>query len=163
MNISLIVAMANNRVIGRENKIPWHLSADLKKFKQITMGSPIIMGRKTYASIGKALQGRTNIVISRNEDFKAKDCYVYSDISKALESFQECQEVFVIGGADFYKSMINKAKKIYLTEIHQPFLGDTYFPEINREDWIEVEREDVETDLQVDFTYSFVKLIRKNS
>jgi len=161
MKISLIVAMASNRVIGADNKMPWHLSADLKRFKKITMGSPILMGRKTHESIGKVLPGRTNIVISRNSEYQSEGCQVYSDITSALESFSECQEIFIIGGSSLYQAMLPKAKYIYLTEIHQPFSGETYFPEIDANDWIEVERERIDNDPDVTFAYSFLKLKRQ--
>ncbi len=163
MKISLIVAMASNRVIGANNKMPWHLSADLKRFKKITMGSPILMGRKTHESIGKALPGRTNIVISRNSNYQAEGCQVYSDIVSALENFPECQEIFVIGGSSLYEAMLPKADSIYLTQIHQPFSGDTYFPEIDLNNWIEVEYQRNDNDPDVAFAYSFIKLKRQLS
>ncbi len=161
MKISLIVAMASNRVIGLNNQIPWHLSADLKRFKQITMGSPILMGRKTYQSIGRALPGRTNIIISRNPDFQPSGCLVFNNIDKALASCATAKEVFIIGGADFYKSMLPIANTLYLTQIHQEFSGDTFFPEIDEGQWIEVEREDIQNDPGVSFGYSFLKLEKR--
>jgi len=161
MKISLIVAMASNQVIGADNKMPWHLSVDLKRFKKITMGSPILMGRKTHESIGKALPGRTNIVVSRNSNFQAEGCHIYPDIMSALESFSECQEIFIIGGASLYETMLPEAKSIYLTQIHQAFSGDTYFPKIDSNDWAEVEHERIDNDPDVAFAYSFIKLKRK--
>jgi dihydrofolate reductase len=161
MKISLIVAMASNRAIGLDNKMPWHLSADLKKFKKITMGAPILMGRKTHESIGRALPGRTNIIVSRNPAYQPlaeTGCLVFNDIEKALESCREFSEVFVIGGSDFYKSMLPVADTLYLTKIHQEFPGDTFFPELNDDQWREVEREDIHNDPDVDFSYSFLKL-----
>jgi dihydrofolate reductase len=161
MKISLIVAMASNRAIGLDNKMPWHLSADLKKFKKITMGAPILMGRKTHESIGRALPGRTNIIISRNSAYQPlaeTGCLVFNDIEKAIESCSEFSEVFVIGGSDFYKSMLPIADTLYLTKIHQEFPGDTFFPELNNDQWIEVEREDINDDPDVAFSYSFLKL-----
>ena len=160
MKLSLIVAMASNRAIGLNNQIPWHLSADLKKFKQITMGSPILMGRKTYESIGRPLPGRTNIIISRNSSYKQDGCLVYDDIDKAIASCQQYNEIFVIGGATFYQAMLPKADIIYLTQIHKEFKGDTFFPFFNEQEWKEVSREDINNDQAVDFTYSFVKLER---
>ena len=161
MKISLIVAMASNRVIGLNNQMPWHISADLKKFKKITLGSPILMGRKTYESIGRPLPGRTNIIISRNPSYRQPNCLVFNDINKALESCSEANEVFVIGGADFYKSMLKVADTLYLTQIHQEFLGDTFFPELDASQWAEVEREDVQYDSDVAFSYSFLKLEKR--
>ncbi|MFI3119729.1 MAG: dihydrofolate reductase, partial [Methylococcaceae bacterium] len=119
MKISLIVAMASNRAIGLNNQIPWHLSADLKKFKKITMGAPILMGRKTYESIGRPLPGRSNIIISRNPEYRQAGCLVFNDIEQALESCRDHAEVFVIGGSDFYRSMLAVADTLYLTQIHR--------------------------------------------
>jgi len=158
MKISLIVAMASNRAIGLDNKMPWHLSADLKKFKQITMGSPILMGRKTYESIGRPLPGRTNIIISRDPQYQQTDCLVFNSIDAAIASCQQYAEIFVIGGATFYQSMLAVADKLYLTEINKDFNADTFFPEINKSEWNEVSREDISDDPSVDFAYSFVCL-----
>lgn len=160
MKISLIVAMSTNRVIGIDNRLPWHLSADLKKFKAITMGSPILMGRKTYESIGRALPGRTNIVVTRNRDYQSPGCLVFNEIDRALESCRGHDEIFVIGGATFYEAMLPVADTLYLTEVGQTFEGDTFFPEINREHWLETHREDVRDDPDVEFVYSFLKLER---
>jgi len=161
MKISLIVAMATNRAIGLNNKMPWHLSADLKKFKQITMGSPILMGRKTYESIGRPLPGRDNIIISRNSAYQQAGCSVFNTIEEAIESCQKYDEVFVIGGATFYQAMLPVADRLYLTEIHKEFDADTFFPEINRDEWIEFEREDISNDPSVDFSYSFLSLEKR--
>jgi len=158
MKISLIVAMASNRAIGLDNKMPWHLSADLKKFKQITMGSPILMGRKTYESIGRPLPGRTNIIISRNPQYQQTGCLVFNTIDEAIASCQQHAEIFVIGGATFYQSMLPVADKLYLTEIKQAFDADTFFPEINRAEWKEISRENISNDPSVDFCYSFICL-----
>ena len=160
MKISLIVAMATNRIIGINKQMPWHLSADLKKFKQITLGNPILMGRKTHESIGKALPGRRNLVISRNRHYQSTGCEVFNDIQQAISRCKNEQELFVIGGASFYESMLPHAHFIYLTEIHQTFTGDTFFPEINLNQWQEIAREDINDDIQVNFSYSFVKLQR---
>ncbi|MFW5442871.1 MAG: type 3 dihydrofolate reductase [Methylococcaceae bacterium] len=161
MKISLIVAMANNRAIGLNNQMPWHLSADLKKFKQITMGSPILMGRKTFESIGKPLPGRTNIIISRNPTFQQQGCLVFNSLEKAIASCQNHDELFVIGGASLYGSILPKANNLYLTQINKDFSGDTFFPEINRNEWHEVAREDISDDHTVDFSYSFLKLEKR--
>ncbi|MDP3589880.1 MAG: dihydrofolate reductase, partial [Methylobacter sp.] len=140
-------------------------SADLKKFKKITMGAPILMGRKTYESIGRPLPGRTNIIISRNPSYspstgsgQESGCLVFNDIDQALASCADAKEVFVIGGSDFYESMLPVADTLYLTLIHQEFPGDTFFPEIDSRQWIEVEREDIQDDPDVAFSYSFLKL-----
>ena len=158
MKISLIVAMASNRAIGLNKQMPWHLSADLKRFKQITMGSPILMGRKTFEAIGKPLPGRSNIVISRDPAYRQPDCLVFGDIDSALQHCAGSAEVFVIGGATLYQALLPRADYLYLTEINKDFAGDTFFPEIDSQCWRETEREFVDNDQSVDFTYSFVKL-----
>jgi len=156
MKLSLIVAMATNRTIGLNNKMPWHLSADLQHFKKITMGQPIIMGRKTFESIGRPLPGRQNIIISRNTDYQQQGCSVFNDLDSALQSCTENDEVFVIGGATLYKATLARADRLYITEIHNEFKGDTWFPEIQQAQWREVEREDINDDNSVDFNYSFM-------
>ncbi len=166
MKISLIVAMASNRVIGLNNQMPWHLSADLKKFKKLTMGAPILMGRKTHESIGRALPGRLNIIISRNPAYQPlteTGCLVFNDIEKAFACCHDANEIFVIGGSDFYQSMLPVADTLYLTQIHKEFTGDTFFPELNSSQWHEVEREDICDDPDVEFSYSFLKLEKLNS
>ncbi len=160
MKISLIVAMANNRAIGLHNKMPWHLSSDLKKFKQITMGSPILMGRKTFESIGRPLPGRTNIIVSRNSEYTQSGCVVFNSIKEAIASCQQYDEIFVIGGAKFYEAMLPVADKLYLTQINKTFDADTFFPVINRDEWSEIAREDISDDPSVDFSYSFITLER---
>ncbi|NOQ14426.1 MAG: dihydrofolate reductase [Methyloprofundus sp.] len=156
MKLSLIVAMATNRTIGINNQMPWHLSADLKKFKQITMGQPIIMGRKTFESIGRPLPGRQNIIISRDPLYQQQGCLVFNDLDSALQDCAEIDEVFVIGGATLYAATLARADRLYITEIQQTFEGDTWFPEIKREQWREVAREDIDNDSSVDFNYSFI-------
>ena len=163
MKISLIVAMATNRVIGLDNKMPWHLSADLKKIKAITMGAPILMGRKTYESIGRPLPGRNNIIISRNLDYQQAGCLVFNDINTAIEtSSKDADEIFIIGGAELYKAILPLANNLYLTLINQDFNGDTFFPEIDFNAWTEVSREDISNDISVNFSYSFLKLSKSN-
>lgn len=160
MKISLIVAMASNRVIGLDGQMPWHLSADLKRFRQTTWGSPIVMGRKTFDAIGRPLPGRDNLVISRNRDYRAAGGQVFFDIESALETVSHCPEVFVIGGATLYQALLARADYLYLTLIHREFAGDTWFPALDYAEWVEVQREDVADDDTVDFGYSFVKLAR---
>jgi len=158
MKISIIVAMASNRAIGKNNKMPWHLSADLKKFKKITMGYPILMGRKTFESIGHPLPGRSNIIVSYNTAYQQNGCQVFNTLEKAITALQEYNEIFVIGGASIYESMLPKAHYLYLTQIHKKFEGDTFFPFIDYQKWKEIEREDINDDITVDFKYSFLKL-----
>jgi len=162
MKISIIVAMASNRVIGLNNRMPWHLSADLKKFKQMTMGSPILMGRNTFESIGRPLPGRTNIIISKNPAYRQDGCLVFNDIDTALAAAcQNAEEIFVIGGSKLYETMLARADTFYLTQIKKAFDGDTFFPEWRGDDWLEVEREDIDDDPDVPFSYSFLKLEKR--
>jgi dihydrofolate reductase len=157
MKISLIVAMAKNRVIGDQGQMPWHLSADLKKFRQITTGYPIVMGRKTYQSIGRQLPGRTNIIISRDADFTAEGCLVFNDLNDALKhACTLADEVFIIGGSTLYEALLPVADSLYITQIHQEFAGDTWFPEFNHHAWTEIQRVDIDDDASVDFSYSFL-------
>ena len=161
MKISLIVAMAKNRVIGDNGTMPWHLSADLKKFRQITTGFPIVMGRKTYQSIGRPLPNRTNIIISRDNSFQAEGCLVFNDLQNGLEhACQLAEQVFVIGGATLYEALLPVANSLYITQIHQDFTGDTWFPEFNINEWQEVAREDYHDDASVDFSYSFLQFTK---
>lgn len=158
MKISLIAAMASNRIIGDNNQLPWHLSADLERFKNITLGSPVLMGRKTFQSIGKPLPGRSNIIISRNFKFNQTDCLVFNELEKALEHCRHnAKEIFVIGGVSLYQSTLPIANTLYLTQINQDFSGDTFFPDVDMNNWTETEREDVQDDPGVNFSYSFLK------
>lgn len=141
MIVSMIVAMSENRVIGKDGGLPWHLPEDLKRFKKITMGHPIIMGRKTYESIGRALPGRRNIVISRNSNLQIDGVETTSSLGEALDLVKSEKEVFIIGGAQIYEASLSQADRIYLTEVHQQIHGDAYFPEINSSQFQEVSRE----------------------
>ncbi|MDD2759544.1 MAG: dihydrofolate reductase [Methylomonas sp.] len=160
MKISLIVAMSSNRVIGLNGQMPWHLSADLQRFKQITMGNPIMMGRKTFDAIGRPLPGRENLVISRNPDYSRAGCRIFGDIESGLTYASGCEELFVIGGATLYEALLPKADYLYLTLINRNFEGDTYFPEVDYAGWREIARVDVEDDPRVDYSYSFLKFAR---
>ena len=133
MNISMIVAMSKNRVIGKDNVMPWHLSDDLKNFKKITIGKTIIMGRRTYDSIGKALPGRKNVILSRN--LKDKDILVFDNLENALVDVGNEEEIFIIGGQDIYSQTINKANKLYLTTINDEIEGDKFFPDFDNSNW----------------------------
>ena len=160
MKLSLIVAMATNRTIGIDKKMPWHLSADLKQFKKITLGHPIIMGRKTFESIGRPLPGRKNIIISRDPEYQQAGCWVFNSLELALQNCATEQEVFVIGGATLYAATLDLADKLYITQINQAFDGDTWFPALQTERWQEVTREDINDDSSVDFDYSFIEYQR---
>lgn len=159
MKISIIVAMASNRVIGLNNKMPWHLSADLKRFKKITLGFPVLMGRKTFESIGRPLPGRTNIVLSRNARYSQEGCLVVNDIETALKiACQNAEIIFVIGGSALYETLLPYADTLYITLINKVFDGDAFFPQIDFKYWTETSREDVDNDPDVLFSYSFLKL-----
>ncbi|CAN5163929.1 dihydrofolate reductase [soil metagenome] len=175
--ISLIVAMAQNRVIGKENGMPWHIPGELPRFKRITTGHPIIMGRKTYESIGKPLPNRLNIVITRDPDFKVDVAVVVHSLSEAVaeaEKYYENpphpsplpkgegkkgrayeMEIFIIGGGQIFKEALMLADKLYLTLIHKDIAGDTYFPEYKDVFTKEVSKEDHETE---EYSYSFLEL-----
>lgn len=158
MYLSLVVAMARNSVIGLDGKIPWHLSEDLKYFKKITLGKPIIMGRKTCNSIGRPLPDRRNIVVSSNLKFCSNGFDVFNSIDAALNDCQEQAEVMIIGGATLYKALLPKADRLYITYIHKKFKGDTFFPNFNLKQWQEIYRQDVSGDTQEKLKYSFVVL-----
>lgn len=160
MLISAIVAMSENRVIGKNNQLPWHLPADLRHFKKITMGKPILMGRKTFESIGHALPGRCNVVITRDENFPAMGCVLANSIDTALLSVEYSAEIFVIGGAALFQQMLPMIQKLYLTIIHHEFEGDTYFPELVMTEWNEIKRVEHEADQENPYRYSFVTLKR---
>jgi len=160
MKISIVVAMAANRVIGRDNQLPWHLPADLKHFKQTTMGKPILMGRKTWESIGRPLPGRTNIVITRDENYDAPGCVVVHSIEAALQAAAKQDEVMIIGGAEFYRQVLPRTDRIYLTRINEDFEGDTLFPELISSEWQEAGRVDCDADDNNPHSYSFITLDR---
>ena len=126
--ISLIVAHDENRVIGYKNELPWHLPGDLKYFKEMTMGKPIVMGRKTFESIGRPLPGRRNIVITRNADYKAEGIEVVGSLKDALTLVSDAEEIMIIGGAQIFEQVMPIADKLYITLINHTFKGDTYFP-----------------------------------
>ena len=136
MLISLIVAMAKNRVIGDKGEIPWKIPGEQKMFKEITMGHTMIMGRKTYEAIGRALPGRTNIVVTRQSDYQAPGCMVFNDLNSAIESCPSGEsEVFIIGGGQIYEDTIAMADRIYLTLIPKEIPGDTFFPEFSESEF----------------------------
>jgi len=154
---SIIVAQSQNRVIGINNTLPWHLPADLKRFKAITMGHHIIMGRKTYDSIGKPLPGRTSIVITRNKELQYEGCIMAHSLAEAfaIASTHNDTEAFVIGGADLIKQAIDSCNKLYLTNINQDFEGDTFLDTLSA-DWKEIEHSTHAPDEKNAYSYSFV-------
>lgn len=158
MRISLLVAASENNAIGKDNKLIWHISHDLKRFKMLTMGHHILMGRKTHESIGKALPGRIKVIITRNKNYKAEGCLVVHSIEEAFLKSSEDNEVFVIGGEEIFRETLSVADRIYLTEIHKHFEGDAFMPEINRHEWVETEME--RRTEHPDFDYSYITLDR---
>jgi len=160
MKVSLVVAMDENRLIGAGNRLPWRLPADLKHFKRITMGHPIVMGRRTWESIGRPLPGRTNIVVTGQPGYQAEGAVVVDSLAAAKEAAGDCDELMIIGGAHLYEQIMAEADRIYLTEIHARFEGDTWFPELDDEQWTCVSREDFARDERNPFDYSFMVLER---
>lgn len=160
-NLSLIVAMDENRLIGSDNGLPWHLPADLAYFKRTTLGKPIVMGRKTHESIGKPLPGRRNIIITRDSDFTAAGCEVVNSIAAAMNLLADSEEIMLIGGASLYQQTIDQASCLYVTQIHHAFSGDTWFPEFDCSQWQEEIREDFEADHSNQQAYSFIKFVRE--
>ena len=160
MILSLIVAMDANGLIGDGGKLPWHLPADLHHFKTTTTGKPIVMGRKTYASIGHALPDRTNIIVTRDTGFSAPDCTVVHSIDEAVHAAAEAGafEVMFIGGAQLYKQIVDSVERIYLTRIHHQFSGDIYFPEYDETMWSVVDREDHRANDKNMYDYTFLVL-----
>ncbi|MFA4999104.1 MAG: dihydrofolate reductase [Candidatus Paceibacterota bacterium] len=161
MIISIIVAIGNNRVVGIDNKLPWNLPADMKHFREKTMGKPVIVGQKTFESIGKPLPGRTNIVLTLDKNFNHPGCIVAHSIEEALKAAKDFEEVMIIGGVSIYGQFMPLADRMYLTLIDGDFKGDIYFPEINYQDWEETERIDNLPDKENPYKYSFVTLERK--
>ncbi|MCW8942216.1 MAG: type 3 dihydrofolate reductase [Gammaproteobacteria bacterium] len=139
MIISLITAMDRNRLIGNNNQLPWHLPADFAHFKSVTMGKPVIMGRKTYESIGKPLPGRTNIVLSRDPDIRFEGVACVSSFEQALLLVADAEEVMVIGGSTIYEMLLPRANRLYLTYVDAEFEGDAWFPEFDKNQWFELE------------------------
>jgi len=139
MRRSLVVAMARNRVIGRDNALPWHLPADLAHFKRVTMGHPIVMGRRTFESIGKALPGRMNIVLSRDPSFEAPGCSVVRSLDEAWKAAGDAAEVCIIGGSSLFAEALPIADVIHLTEVEADVPGDTYFPPFDHGEWQQTE------------------------
>ena len=158
---TIIVAKAENNVIGNDNQLIWHLSNDLKRFKSLTSGHPIIMGRKTYDSIGRPLPNRTNIVITRNTDWNPEGILVVHSLHEAIEKGKEIDpNIFIIGGGNIYVQAMDWADALEITEVHHDFEGDTKFLEIDSKIWKEVSREKFSKDDKNEFDYSFVRYER---
>ncbi len=140
-NINVIAALARNRVIGIHNTLPWRLPADLQHFKALTMGHHIIMGRKTYESIGKPLPGRTTVIVTRDPDYRVAGCLTATSIEAAIAACGTDLEIFFVGGADLYAQILPRADRLYLTEIQADYAGDAHFPEFDRDKWTETARQ----------------------
>ena len=140
--LSLIVAFANNQVIGIRNTLPWHLPEDLKRFRALTMGHHIIMGRKTFESLGRLLPGRTTIIVTRNKDYKIEGALIAHSLQDALMLCANDNEPFLIGGAELYKDGLKQANKLYITEVHADFSGDAFFAELDINAWQLTEKKD---------------------
>lgn len=169
MILSMIAALARNGVIGRDNQLPWHLPNDLKFFKATTMGKPIIMGRKTFESIGRPLPGRSNIVVSRDPNLLHEGVQVAGSVDEAVKLAEKialrdgADEVMVIGGAQLYEHYLPQADKLYLTRVYAVIEGDAYFPVFDEKEWLEVSRENFQASGDNPFDYSFVIMSRKSS
>ncbi len=167
MRLSLIVAMAENRVIGNAGGIPWRLAGDLKHFKSITMGKPLIMGRKTFESIGRPLPGRTNIVITRNSSYQKEGIHVVEGLERALDAAkvaamtEKADEIMVIGGSRIYEMFLPTADRLYMTEVHKEVYGDVYFPNFDRAAWKETSRQYHHAEEPDTPPYSFVVFDRE--
>lgn len=161
--ISAIVAMAENRVIGNNNQLPWRLPADLKHFKAITTGHPILMGRKTYESIGKPLPNRLNIILTHQASFQATGCLIATSLDDVISYVQKenIQEIFIIGGAEIYRQFLPRVERLYLTIVHHSFDGDAYFPQLDMNEWIQKSCETHGADQDNPYAYSFLLLEKK--
>lgn len=156
--LSIIVAMSENRVIGINNQLPWHISADLKRFKAITMGKPIVMGRKTWQSLGRPLPGRENVVLSRNKTFKEQGCRVFHSINDILDCYKGEEEIMIIGGSAVYQAMLPIAIRLYITQVHGNYIGDAYFPEMGH-GWQEIYTEHHKATKSTP-AYTFLEMIK---
>ena len=161
MIISIIVAIGNNRVIGTKNFLPWKLPADMKHFRELTIGKPIIMGQRTFESIGKPLAGRTNIILTKDINFRQQGCIIAHSIKEVMDKVKGNEEVTIVGGASIYEQFLPLANRMYLTLIHHDFSGDAYFPEFDWDDWKETERIENQPDKENPYKYAFVTLEKK--
>ena len=160
--ISIIVAMALNRTIGINNTLPWRCPEDLKHFKNLTMGHHMIMGRKTFESIGKPLPGRTTVVVSRNPTLTITGCTVSHSLEEAIRVCVKDEEIFIVGGADIYTQSLPLANRLYITEIQKEVVGDAHFPAIEEKEWIEISRQKHSQQEPQPLEYHFVTYQRRN-
>jgi len=161
--LSIIVAIAENNAIGKNNDLIWYISDDLKRFKRLTSGHTVLMGRKTFDSLPNgALPNRTNVVITRDTSLKPDNCIVLHSVEEALEKYSDVkEEVFILGGGSIYKKMLPYAQKLYLTKVHESFDADVFFPEINMDNWKIIAEEHHGKDAKNEYDFSFVDLVRK--
>jgi dihydrofolate reductase len=160
--VTIMAAIAANNALGKDNQLIWHLPADLKRFKKTTLHHAVIMGRKTYESLGKPLPNRSNILITRNKNYKAEGCVVVNSLKKALKvALKSDENPFILGGAEIYKQAMPFADKLDITFVHHQFEADVFFPEIDKTIWKETSRENFKTDENNKYDYSFVTYIRK--
>ncbi|MFA5626043.1 MAG: type 3 dihydrofolate reductase [Thiohalomonadaceae bacterium] len=159
--ISIIAALAENRVIGIENRLPWHLPGDMRWFRRHTLGKPILMGRKTFESLGRPLPERHNIVVTKDTGYQAAGATVVHSIDEALQTAGDVSEVMIIGGESFYRQMLPQADRLILTLVHAKITGDAWFPEFAWADWQEIEREDHVADEQNTHAFSFLVLEKR--
>lgn len=159
--LSIIVAASENNVIGKDNQLLWHLPDDLRHFKRTTRGHAVIAGRKTFESQGKPLPERTNIIITRDPNYKAEGCFVVHSLDKALNLVKDDDEPFIIGGEQIYRMALPQVKRIYLTRVHAEFEGDTFFPEPDMEQWDEISRKYHKKDQKHAHSFSILVLERK--
>ena len=152
--------MTRNRVIGKGNDMPWHLPAELRHFKQLTMGKPIVMGRRTFASIGRVLPGRKNIVVTRDPYFNFSGVTVVHSLAAAVRAAGDVDELMIIGGAQLYQQTLERVDRLYITLIHVELEGDTYFPELNDEQWVQRERQRREADESNAYAMTYLVLDR---
>lgn len=155
--VTIIAAVGRNRALGKDNDLIWHLPADLRRFKSLTRGHHVIMGRKTFESLGKPLPKRTNVIVSRNPDYRAEGCIVVNSLEKALEIAQSDPNPFILGGAEIYRQALSFADHMDLTFVHEEFEADAFFPEFDSEEWELMGREDFNKDDENPFDYSFVQ------
>lgn len=156
----MIAALDRQRVIGAGAGLPWRLAADLRRFRKITTGKPVIMGRKTHESIGRPLPGRENIILTRDRRYRAAGCTVLPGPEAVFTHCRGQDEIMITGGAEIYRLFLRRARRLYLTQVHAEVCGDTFFPEWQQGQWLEVSREDFKTDDENEFGYSFVVLER---
>jgi len=161
--ITIIAAIAENNALGKDNQLIWHLPADLKRFKKVTLNHHVIMGRKTYESLGRPLPKRTNIIITRDRNYAAKSCVVVHSLNEALVAAKSDENPFILGGAEIYKQAIKIADILDLTFVHAHFEADAFFPEIDMKIWKEVLREDFFADEANKYDYSFVQFERSHN